>query len=79
MPNVSQRVAQVIATELRIPESQITSESTFDRDLGADSLAQTRLAAALETEFSCTILDDDAEVVTTVGGMVAYIEGQLNR
>ena len=78
MSNVSQRVVQVIASELRVPESSVTHESTFDEDLGADSLAQTRLAAALETEFSCTILDDNADVITTVGGMVAYIEGRLN-
>ena len=79
MSNVSERVVQVISTELRVPESSVTPESTFDEDLGADSLAQTRLAAALETEFSCTILDDDADVITTVGGMVTYIEGRLNR
>ena len=78
MSNVYQRVVQVVATELRVPESSVTPETTFEEDLGADSLAETRLAAALETEFSCIILDDDADVITTVGGMVAYIEGRLN-
>ncbi|MXZ89892.1 MAG: acyl carrier protein [Chloroflexi bacterium] len=78
MSNVSQRAVKVIAAELRIPESSVTPEATFDEDLGADSLALTRLAAALETEFSCVILDDDADVITTVGGMVGYIEGRLN-
>ena len=79
MSDVSQRVARVIATELRVPESSVKPESKFEEDLGADSLTQTRLAAALETEFSCTILDDDADVITTVGGMVTYIERRLNR
>ena len=79
MSNVYQRIVQVTATELRVPESSVTPEATFDEDLGADSLAQTRLAAALETEFGCIILDDDAEVITTVAGMVGYIEGRLNR
>ena len=77
MSNVSQRVTQVIARELKIPESSITSESNFVEDLGADSLAQTRLAMAFESEFGCTILDSDAAIVVTVDGMVKYIEERL--
>ena len=77
MSDVSQRVIRVVARDLRIPESSITVASTFQEDLGADSLALTRLGMALETEFSCTILDDDAELITTIGGMVTYIEGRL--
>ena len=77
MSNVSQRVTQVIARELKVPESSITGASTFVEDLGADSLAQTRLAMAFESEFGCTILDSEAAIVTTVDGMVNYIEGRL--
>ena len=77
MSEVSQRVIQVVARELRTPESSITAASTFQDDLGADSLTLTRLGMALESEFSCTILDSDAELILTVGGMVTYIEGRL--
>ena len=77
MSDISQRVIQVVAKELRAPESSITATSTFDEDLGADSLALTRLGMALESEFRCTILDDDAELITTVGGLVTYIEGRF--
>ena len=77
MSDLSQRVIQVVARELRTPESSITGASTFQEDLGADSLALTRLAMALESEFSCTILDSDADVIFTVDGLVEYIEGRL--
>lgn len=77
MADVTQRVIQVVAKELRTPESSITSASKFQEDLGADSLTLTRLGMALETEFGCTVLDDDAELIVTVGGMVTYIEGRL--
>ena len=77
MSDVSQRVIQVIARELRTPESSITASSTFVEDLGADSLAQTRLAMALETEFGCPILDSEADIIFTVDGMVKYIEERL--
>ena len=77
MADVTQRVIQVVSTELRTPESAITSDTKFQEDLGADSLALTRLGMALETEFGCTVLDDDAELIVTVGGMVTYIEGRL--
>ena len=77
MSDVSQRVNRVVARELRVPESSITAASTFVEDLGADSLALTRLAMALETEFGCTILDSEAAIILTVDGMVKYIEGRL--
>ena len=77
MSDVTQRVIQVVARELRAPESSVTAESSFQEDLGADSLTLTRLGMALETEFGCTVLDDDAELIVTVGGMVTYIEGRL--
>ncbi len=77
MSNVVERLIRVTARELRVPESSITPASTFVEDLGADSLALTRLAMALESEFGCTILDSEAAIVTTVDGMVKYIEGRL--
>ena len=77
MSDVSERLTRVTARELRVPESSITAASTFVEDLGADSLALTRLAMALESEFGCTILDSEAAIVTTVDGMVKYIEGRL--
>ena len=41
------------------------------------SLAPTGLAMALETEFNCTILDSDADVMSTVGRMITYMEGRV--
>ena len=78
MSNISERAIRVVARELRVPESSITAESTFEEDLGADSLALTRLAMALETEFSCTILDSESAMIYTVEEMVQYIEGRLS-
>lgn len=78
MSDTLQRATQVIARELRTPESSITAASTFQEDLGADSLALTRLGMALESEFSCTILDSDAELIMTVGELVTYIEGRIS-
>ena len=77
MSDVSQRVTRVTARELKIPESSITAASTFVVDLGADSLALTRLGMAFESEFGCTILDSDAATINTVDEMVKYIEGRL--
>lgn len=78
MSDTLQRATRVIARELRTPESSITAASTFQEDLGADSLALTRLGMALESEFSCTILDSDAELIMTVGELVTYIEGRIS-
>ena len=78
MSDTLQRATRVIARELRAPESSITVASTFQEDLGADSLALTRLGMALESEFRCTILDSDAELIMTVGELVTYIEGRIS-
>ncbi len=41
-------------------------DSAFTDDLGADSLAMVKLMLALEEEFDCEILDEDAVQLVTV-------------
>ena len=50
------------------------NESSFQDDLGADSLDTVELVMALEEAFGCEIPDEDAEKITTVQLAIDYIK-----
>lgn len=71
---VAEKVKSIIAEQLGIEEADITLESSFIEDLGADSLDIVELVMALEEEFDLVIPDEDAEKIRTVGEAVNYIK-----
>ena len=73
MNNVEERVRQIIVEQLGVKEDEISIDSSFVDDLGADSLDTVELVMALEEEFGCEIPDEDAEKITTVKEAVAYL------
>ncbi|AEB11589.1 acyl carrier protein [Marinithermus hydrothermalis] len=75
--NVFEQVKEVIAEKLGVEEDQITLESRFIEDLGADSLDTVELIMGLEDKFGLEISDEDAEKIRTVKDAVEYIESKL--
>ncbi len=71
---VFEKVRKIIADQLGIEEDDITPESSFIDDLGADSLDIVELIMALEEEFDLEIPDSEAEKIKTVGDAVEYIK-----
>ena len=71
---VAEKVKSIIAEQLGVKQEEVTPESSFIDDLGADSLDTVELVMALEEEFGIEIPDEDAEKITTVGDAVKYIE-----
>jgi acyl carrier protein len=67
------RVKDIIADKLSLDTEDITMESSFVDDLGADSLDLVELIMALEDEFDMEIADEDAEKIVTVSDIVEYI------
>jgi acyl carrier protein len=70
---IFERLANVIASTLKVERERITLESRFVDDLKADSLDMLTLLMQLEDEFSNTIPDEDAKTFTTVGAVLTYI------
>ncbi|PID57804.1 acyl carrier protein [candidate division KSB3 bacterium] len=68
------KVKKIVAEQLGVDVSEVTAESSFIDDLGADSLDTVELVMALEEEFSIEIPDEDAEKISTVKDAMAYIE-----
>jgi acyl carrier protein len=56
-----------------VDESEVTLESNFTNDLGADSLDTVELIMEFEKEFNIAIPDDQAEKIATVGDAVTFI------
>jgi acyl carrier protein len=72
--SVQDRVIDIVATQLGVSKEQITRETSFINDLGADSLDTVELVMELEEEFEINIPDDAAEKIQTVGQAVEFIE-----
>ncbi|HSP48465.1 MAG TPA: acyl carrier protein [Clostridiaceae bacterium] len=69
---IFEKVREILAKELNIPEEDIKLESNFMDDLGIDSLDLVQLVMELEEAFDITI--DDAEAIKTVQDAVSFVE-----
>ncbi len=70
------KVKDIIVEQLGVNAEQVTTEAAFIEDLGADSLDTVELVMAFEEEFDAEIPDEDAEKLTTVGGVVEYLKSK---
>ena len=71
---VFEKIKRIIVDLLQVSEDNVTMESHFIDDLGADSLDLVELIMGIEEEFNIEIPDGDAEKVVTVGDVVEYIK-----
>ncbi|MFA6548958.1 MAG: acyl carrier protein [Candidatus Margulisiibacteriota bacterium] len=70
---VLEKVKKVVVEQLGVSESEISKDSSFVNDLGADSLDTVELVMALEEAFGTEIPDEDAEKIKTISDTVTYI------
>jgi len=78
MSDVSAKVRTIICDQLMVDQDEITDESSFVEDLGADSLDTVELIMEFEDEFGIEISDEQAEKISTVGEAIAYLEKLLS-
>ena len=74
MSTIEERVKKLVTEQLGVKEEEITANSSFVDDLGADSLDTVELVMALEEEFETEIPDEEAEKITTVQQAIDYIK-----
>ena len=68
------KLKKVIAEVLSVDPNEITEDTTFTEDLGADSLDLFELVMALEDEYSVEIPAEELESLTTVGAVMNYLK-----
>ena len=71
--SIEEMVKKIVAEQLGSGEDEISNESSFIDDLGADSLDTVELVMSLEDEFDIEIPDDDAENIATVQAAIDYV------
>jgi acyl carrier protein len=76
---VEERVIQIVCDNLGVSKEQVTRNTSFQEDVGADSLDIVELVMELEEEFEITIPDEEAEKIKTVGEAIDYIEKELEK
>lgn len=67
----------VIADHFGVSVEQVTEQSVFTRDLGADSLDLIELSMRLENEFGVQIGDDESEACPDVGSALQLLSEKL--
>jgi len=77
MSDIISRVITVVADQLSVEAAEIRPESSFQDDLGADSLDLVELIMAMEEEFDIKIDDEAAQKLKTVQLAVDFINGSL--
>ena len=75
---ILEKVRDITAEQLSVEKNEITPETTFMDDLGADSLDVVELVMAFEEEFGLEIPDEDAEKIWKVNEVVDYIEKKIH-
>ena len=73
-----EKLQQVIAEVLNVDADEITMDTTFVDDLGADSLDVFQIIMGIEEEFDIEIPNEAAEKIVSVGDAVEAIKSALN-
>ena len=73
-----EKLKKIIVDVLNVDENEITMDTTFIDDLGADSLDVFQIIMGLEEEFDIVIPNEQAEKIVTVGDAVEQIKAAMN-
>ena len=69
-----EKIKALLAEELGVNADEITAETSFKEDLGADSLDIFELVTNLEEEYNIEIPAEQLEEMTTVGKVIDYLK-----
>lgn len=73
-----EKLKKIISEVLNIDEDEITMDTTFVDDLGADSLDIFQIIMGIEEEFDIEIANEEAENIVSVSDAVEQIKNALN-
>ena len=73
-----EKLAKIIAEVLNVDANEITLDTTYVDELGADSLEVFQIIMGIEEEFDIEIPNEEAEKIVSVGDAVEAIKSALN-
>ena len=68
------KIKEIIIEQLNLQGVEITEDTSFKDDLGADSLDLFELVMAFEEEFGIEMPQDDLENIETVGDVIKLLK-----
>ena len=68
-----EKLQNIIAEVLNVDAGEVTMDTTFTEDLGADSLDVFQILMGVEEAFDIEIQEEDAEQIVSVGDAVDAI------
>ncbi|MDE7423683.1 MAG: acyl carrier protein [Lachnospiraceae bacterium] len=72
-----EKLQKIIMEVLNVEADEITMETSFLDDLGADSLDLFQIIMGIEEEFEIEIANEEAEKIATVGDAVEQIKSAI--
>ena len=72
------KLTELLAEQFSVEPESITMDTSFEDDLGADSVDIVELSMGLEEEFGIEEMsEDDVSAIKTVGDLVHYLQGKV--
>lgn len=72
------KLTELLAEQFSVEPESITMDTSFEDDLGADSVDIVELSMGLEEEFGIEEMsEDDVATIKTVGDLVHYLQGKV--
>lgn len=79
MQDVFERMKKIIAEQFSTDEDDITMDTSFEEDLGADSVDLVELVMSMEEEFDIgEVQEEELTTLSTVGDCVNYLNSKLD-
>ena len=79
MEEIFKTMQKLIAEQFALDTDDVSMDSSFENDLGADSVDLVELVMTMEEEFEIDeIPEEDLMGLKTVGDCVRYLAGKLN-
>ena len=75
---IFEKLTELLAEQFSVEPESITMDTSFEDDLGADSVDIVDLSMALEEESGIEEMSaDDVATIKTVGDLVHYLQGKV--
>ena len=79
MQDIFERMQKIIADQFSVDPDEITTETSFEADLGADSVDLVELVMSMEEEFDIgEVREEDLATLSTVGDCVNYLTNKMD-
>ena len=79
MQDIFERMQKIIADQFSVDPDEITTETSFEEDLGADSVDLVELVMSMEEEFDIgEVREEELATLSTVGDCVNFLNNKLD-